>query len=65
MYKQVNKQEFRNFLNDYPRELDYDVFMDYGSYHDFTIGKGFDSIVCRVNLIALEKECKYEIRELK
>ncbi len=62
MYKRVTISEFNKFIKEYPRPLEYDFFMDYGSYHDFIIGKGWDSIVCRINLIAQNNERKYEIK---
>jgi hypothetical protein len=47
--RQVSKEEFEEFVRSYPRRLDVDVYAiadpPWRNYHDFTIGKGWDSLV--------------------
>ncbi len=52
--RQVSREEFEEWIASYPRKLDVDIYgiadPPWRNYHDFTIGKGWDSLVAGVHL---------------
>ena len=55
VFKKVEEKEYKEFINNYPNKLDWDVIQfcepPMGNYNDFTSGKVWpDSIVAKVKL---------------
>lgn len=47
-----SKEEFEEFIKNYPRKLERDFFMDCDSFYDFSLGNGVDgeSLVARESI---------------
>lgn len=77
--KEVTKEEFDNFIANYPRKLDYAVLTicspEKGQYNDFTLGDWPKSVVASFNLWGHNPEddkdiwgkepCKYLVKEMQ
>lgn len=54
MFKEVTKEEFDNFISNYPRPLMYSALTiccpEKGQYNDFTLGNWPESVVASFNL---------------
>lgn len=56
----VTKEELNEFICAYPRQLDWDYYMDWWSWNDFSFGKWPESMVAMAQEYMIDKT--YKIR---
>lgn len=64
--KEVSKEEFEKFIDEYPNDLETDFYMDWYSWNDFTKNGGCkwpESIVAMKSIGYGNTPIKYKIEE--
>lgn len=61
--KEVPKEEFEDFINNYPRPLAKDFYMDWLSWNDFTFGKWPQSMVAMMSCYPSNYPVIYKIEK--
>ena len=61
----VSKEEFDNFIINYPRPLVKDLYMDWISWNDFSFGNFPDSVVAMMSCYPPQYPVEYKIEDIE